>query len=261
MAKDLPYFKFIVNEWITGDITLEDLNVQGLFINLCAWYWSKECTLSLENAKKKFSNCKAIAFENLENSGAIKVNEHGFIIINFLDEQFEEFKEISEKRSLIGKLGGRGNKAIANQEQSNSFSESKQNKAKREEKKREEERREEERKQEGFSDVEVLEKFPFEEFWNTYDKKNDRVACEKKFNKLTEKEKELIWQHVPKYVLSTPDKQYRKNPETYLNNKCWNDEIITNSKNATGKQPTTAETLFDRANKRAAERFANSKGD
>lgn len=39
MAKDLPYFKFIVNEWITGDITLEDLNVQGLFINLCAWYW------------------------------------------------------------------------------------------------------------------------------------------------------------------------------------------------------------------------------
>lgn len=139
MAKDLPYFKFIVNEWITGDITLEDLNIQGLFINLCAWYWSKECTLSLENAKKKFSNCKAIAFEKLENSGVIKVNEQGFIIINFLDEQFEEFREISEKRSAIGKLGGRGNKAIEKQEQSNSFSESKQNKAKRQEKKKQEE--------------------------------------------------------------------------------------------------------------------------
>ncbi len=131
MAKDLPYFKFIVNEWITGDITLEDLNIQGLFINLCAWYWSKECTLSLENAKKKFSNCKAIAFEKLENSGAIKVNEQGFIIINFLDEQYEEFREISEKRSAIGKMGGRGNKAIVKQEESNSFVESKQNKAKR----------------------------------------------------------------------------------------------------------------------------------
>jgi len=29
---------------------------------------------------------------------------------------------------------------------------------------------------------------------------------------------------------STPDKQYRKNPETYLNNKSWNDEIIGNNK-------------------------------
>lgn len=144
MAKDLPYFKFVVNEWITGDITLEALNVQGLFINLCAWYWSKECVLSLDNAKKKFSNCKAIAFENLENSGAIKINEEGYIIINFLDEQFEEFRSISEKRSVIGMLGGRGNKANAKQMQSNSFSESKQKKATRQDKKKQEETRQEE---------------------------------------------------------------------------------------------------------------------
>jgi len=87
-----------------------------------------------------------------------------------------------------------------------------------------------EKKKEEHSDFEILEKFHFEEFWNTYDKKNDRGACEKKFGKLTEKEKELIWGHVPKYVLSTPDKQYRKNPETYLNNEAWNDEIITDIK-------------------------------
>jgi len=31
---------------------------------------------------------------------------------------------------------------------------------------------------------------------------------------------------VDDYVLSTPDKQYRKNPDTYLRNKCWEDEII-----------------------------------
>lgn len=246
MAKDLPYFKFIVNEWITGDITLEQLNAQGLFINLCAWYWSKECVLSLANAKKKFSNCKAIAFENLENSGVIKVNDEGYIIINFLDEQFEEFREISEKRSAIGKMGGRGNKAIAKQDESNSFTESKQNKAKRQDKTRQEEKREEETRKEEHSDFEILEQFPFEEFWNTYDKKNDRASAEKKFTKLSEKEKELIWQHVPKYVLSTPDKQYRKNPDTYLNNKCWNDEIINTSKNGTGKQGDSLSEQFDR---------------
>ena len=97
------------------------------------------------------------------------------------------------------------------------------------------------------SDFEILEQYPFEEFWNTYDKKNKRESCEKKFNKLTEKEKELIWGHVPKYVLSTPDKQYRKNPETYLNGKCWNDEIINKSNNGTGsKQGGSLSEQFDR---------------
>ena len=33
MAKDLPYFKFFCSEWNDGDITLEDFNLQGLFIN------------------------------------------------------------------------------------------------------------------------------------------------------------------------------------------------------------------------------------
>ncbi len=106
-------------------------------------------------------------------------------------------------------------------------------------------------------EVEVLETYPFEEFWNTYDKKVERGDCEKKFNKLTEKEKELMWIHVPKYIASTPEKQYRKNPETYLNNKCWNDEII-NPISSGAKQITNPESVFDRANQRAAERFANS---
>lgn len=100
-----------------------------------------------------------------------------------------------------------------------------------------------ENKKEQHSDFEILEQFPFDEFWNSYDKKVEKGACEKKFNKLTEKEKALIWEHVPKYVLSTPDKSYRKNPETYLNNKCWNDEVIfKNVNNGTGaKQELSAQ--------------------
>lgn len=110
-------------------------------------------------------------------------------------------------------------------------------------------------------DFEILDQFPFDEFWENYNKKNDRTACEKKFAKLTEKEKEFIWSHVPKYVLSTPDKQYRKNPETYLNNKCWNDEIINTSKNGTGQQNTIVETATDRAYQRAAQAFADSQSN
>lgn len=67
----------------------------------------------------------------------------------------------------------------------------------------------------------------FETFWNLYDKKVERSSCEKKWKKINPDSYSLIFTHVEKYVKATPDKQYRKNPETYLNNQCWNDEIIT----------------------------------
>jgi len=66
----------------------------------------------------------------------------------------------------------------------------------------------------------------FELFWELYGKKIDRFGSQKKFMKLTNKDIELILVHVPKYVASTPDVQYRKNPKTYLNNKGWLDEIV-----------------------------------
>lgn len=66
----------------------------------------------------------------------------------------------------------------------------------------------------------------FESFWNLYDKKVARPKCEKLWSKLTKSEKQDCLQYVPLYVQAQPDKQYRKNPETFLRNKSWNDEII-----------------------------------
>ena len=71
----------------------------------------------------------------------------------------------------------------------------------------------------------------FDEFWNMYGKKIERVKCEKIYAKIKEDDREKIKQHVPVYVASTPDPKYRKNPQTYLNGQCWNDEIITESDN------------------------------
>lgn len=65
----------------------------------------------------------------------------------------------------------------------------------------------------------------FEWFWNTYDKKVDRTKCESKFKNLSNTEKEKIKEVLPAYVKSKLDIQYRKNPLTWLNGKCWNDEI------------------------------------
>jgi hypothetical protein len=65
----------------------------------------------------------------------------------------------------------------------------------------------------------------FEQFWNLYDKKVERKSCYNKFIKLDLKVIEKIINVVPFYVKSTPDLKYRKNPETWLNGECWNDEI------------------------------------
>jgi len=66
----------------------------------------------------------------------------------------------------------------------------------------------------------------FAEFWDLYGKKVDRPKCEKKFSKLTNVEIELLFANLPAYIKSKPEKMYRKDPIRWLNNKCWNDEII-----------------------------------
>ena len=78
----------------------------------------------------------------------------------------------------------------------------------------------------------------FEIFWNLYDKKTGREKCEPKWNNLKLEDQNLILEFIPKYISSQPDKKFRKNPETFLNNKSWNDEIISESKNNNSKPQT-----------------------
>lgn len=67
----------------------------------------------------------------------------------------------------------------------------------------------------------------FDDFWDEYDKKvGVKTKLESKWKKLTDKERELIMQYIPKYKLSQPDKKYRQDPETFFNKKKWNDEIV-----------------------------------
>lgn len=66
----------------------------------------------------------------------------------------------------------------------------------------------------------------FEAFWNLYDKKVGREKAKKLWEKLSKKEKRDCMEYTPAYVASTSEKCFRKNPETFLRNKSWNDEII-----------------------------------
>jgi hypothetical protein len=66
----------------------------------------------------------------------------------------------------------------------------------------------------------------FNKFWDLYDHKKDSAKSKAKFLTLSQKDIDTILKVVSSYVHSTPEKQYRKHPLTWLNGKCWNDVEI-----------------------------------
>ncbi len=107
MAKELPYFKFTVAEWLMGDITLQDFSVQGTYINTCAYYWQKGCSLPLALLEQRLSNASA-DIKHLLNCGIIKHDSTtGNISIKFLDEQWTELYRTHLNRVKSGSKGGK----------------------------------------------------------------------------------------------------------------------------------------------------------
>lgn len=98
----------------------------------------------------------------------------------------------------------------------------------------------EEEKVEALAEFETV-LFPtFDDFWRVYDKNIDRAKTEKSWNELKQEEKESIMIYLSVYVLTTPDKKYRKNPHTFIMEKAWLNEIIEAKSNGVGitKQAT-----------------------
>ena len=83
----------------------------------------------------------------------------------------------------------------------------------------------------------VAEEYPFSEFWEFYDKKKDKQRAEKVYKKISLRDRKCIFNTLQAYKDSTPDKQYRKNPETYLRNRTWEDEIIPMGNDRGSKTP------------------------
>lgn len=69
--------------------------------------------------------------------------------------------------------------------------------------------------------------YTFDNIWNLYDKK---VGCKeklrKKWNSMSKADKKAATEYVPLYVMATEDKKYRKNFQTFLNQRAWEDELI-----------------------------------
>lgn len=224
MAKELPYFKFEPSAWDNGNIQVCSLESKGLFIDICSMYWARMGELPYALALQKHCKDNTGALQQLIDADVILIKEQQ-IIIEFLDEQLAEFIEIGKKRASAANKRWDAN-AMQVQCKSN---------AKREEEIRKEEIREE---------LNV----PFDYFWSMYDKKVDRAKCEKKWVRLTDAEREECMYYLPAYVKATPDIKFRRNPEKYLNNKSWQNEIVehgTDKKNS----GATSEQILSAVNK------------
>jgi len=74
----------------------------------------------------------------------------------------------------------------------------------------------------------------FDDFWDKYDKKKGKPKSEELWKKIDQVAREKIMIHLDLYRLI--EKQYRKDPERYLKNKSWEDEVIINNQsNGAGK--------------------------
>ena len=118
MAKELPYFRFTVQDWQNGKISLESYELQGLFISVCGYYWINDCSLTLAILQKKFSNAKDLLKQLIELGIVKHENRHDKIEIEFLNIQYDL---LSEKRKLRQLAGSKGGNAKAKLKQKRSY--------------------------------------------------------------------------------------------------------------------------------------------
>ena len=65
---ELPYFKFRPDEWFTGDITMEEFELQGIFVNVIALYWKKDCNITLGKLKRRYRSITNEQWNSLINN-------------------------------------------------------------------------------------------------------------------------------------------------------------------------------------------------
>ena len=107
MSKELPYFRFIVSEWLNDDISLEDYKVKGVFIDICSYYWFRDCSLTEAMLKRRFSDALP-DIETLFKANILKLkSDSNYIDISFLNGQFDQLSELRKARQEAGRKGGK----------------------------------------------------------------------------------------------------------------------------------------------------------
>jgi len=199
MSKELPFFKFDVREWLTGEIVLEDMELQGVFINVCATYWNRNCSMTMERLTARYGE----AIGPLLEKGFI-TQDSDSVHIKFLDEQWASLTEQHKTNVQNGIDGAEkrwGNsKAIAL------------------------------KKEKKIEDIEI-DNTAFDLFWSKYPTKKEKNKCLDKWKRLKQTERDKILETLDAFLAHKPFPEYNHpNPLTYLNRERWLDEMPKKTK-------------------------------
>lgn len=212
MSKD-PAFLFYSSDFLTGvsDLTMEE---RGQFITLLCLQHQKG------HLTKKVMQLQCHGIPTADVLAKFRIDENGLYYNERVEQEREKRAAHSVKQRENAFKRWNKNKSSTKQTLSdgNAMAMPLEN--------------ENENENEDVNEI-IIEIYPaFSDFWDLYDKKvGSREKIEKKWNSITQKTKEQIIDYLPAYLEATPDKTYRKNPQTFLNNRSWEDEIINKTKN------------------------------
>ncbi len=103
MSKRLPYYQSEPAEYLAGDIMYCSYGAQGVFTIIRALYWQKDCSLTLDQAKRRITDAD-VYFDELIKENIIKIKDNN-ISITFLDNQLKDASKKSTTNSSNGKKG------------------------------------------------------------------------------------------------------------------------------------------------------------
>ena len=67
----------------------------------------------------------------------------------------------------------------------------------------------------------------FDDMWLMYERKGSKAKAKQEFAKLTEEEIMTMMKHIPAYIQSRPERQYRQDFERYIKNKTFNSVVYS----------------------------------
>ena len=227
--RDQPYLPLYIQDYLTDEkLNMCSWQTQGIYIKiLCILHKQKKygSILYKLNSKQTESIIKDFALilvkqipcqmNDMENALSELIDNEVLMIENneLYQKRMLKDGETSIARSIAGKKGG-GNPNLYKQTPKQKY------------KQIPEDEDEDEYESDNENVNENVNIIKFEKFWEEYDKKVSKLKTEPLWNKLSNKDRELIIDYIPEYKLSQPDKSYRKNPDVFIRNRAWEDEII-----------------------------------
>ncbi len=97
----------MVQDWQNGDISVENHTTKGVFIDICGYYWIKDCNVTKTMLCRRHPDVLDI-IDHLIDVGIIKYDSAtDQVHIEFLDEQYDVLMQVFQLRSKAGSSGGR----------------------------------------------------------------------------------------------------------------------------------------------------------